>query len=90
MCVYPHPDLALQEMKRVAKPDGRILLLENTLSTNPVLAKIQKVTSPLLAPFSRECKWDINVPELAKGAGLQLEQYKDVQQGTIMLGVYYK
>lgn len=91
MCVYSNPSAVLSEMKRVVKSDtGRILLLENSISTNPVLALMQKALSPLITPMSRGCKWDVDVPQLVEQVGLQQVHYEDVQQGTFMYGVYKK
>ena len=41
LCVIPQPGLAIQEMARVVKPDGKVILLENTKSDNFVVATLQ-------------------------------------------------
>lgn len=41
LCSVPSPILVLQEMARVAKPDGQILMLEHVLSRIPRLARLQ-------------------------------------------------
>lgn len=91
MCVYSDPKQVIEEMKRVVKPQsGRIRLLENARSTNPILARWQQLVSPILAPFSNECKWDVDVRSIAAEVGLETVEYEDIQAGTIMLGTYRK
>jgi ubiquinone/menaquinone biosynthesis C-methylase UbiE len=41
LCSVPSPILVLQEMARVTKPDGQILMLEHVLSRIPRLARLQ-------------------------------------------------
>lgn len=41
LCTVPNPAAALQEIKRVLKPDGQFLFLEHVRSRNPDLAKWQ-------------------------------------------------
>jgi len=90
MCVFPEPSDVLKEMVRVVKDDGKIILLENSVSTNPILRSIQDFFEPIVTPFSKGCKWNVDVPELAKDEGLETIEYKDIQSGTIMLGIYTK
>jgi ubiquinone/menaquinone biosynthesis C-methylase UbiE len=40
-CMFPEPVPALNEMNRVCKPDGRILLLEHGRSSNGLVARVQ-------------------------------------------------
>jgi ubiquinone/menaquinone biosynthesis C-methylase UbiE len=90
MCVYSHPNQVLQEMKRLVQPSGHILLLENTISTNPLLGMIQHILSPIITPLSRECRWDVDVPQLVSETALHTEYTDTLQQGSILFGSYQK
>ena len=90
MCVFPEPSQVLKEMVRVVKDNGKIILLENSVSTNPILRSLQDLFEPIVTPYSKNCRWNVDVPELAKNEGLKSIEYKDIQSGTIMLGVYTK
>ena len=90
MCVFSEPSEILKEMVRVVKDDGKIILLENSVSRNPTIKIIQDIFEPIVTPFSKGCKWNVNVPELAKNQGLKEVDYIAIQSGTIMLGIYNK
>jgi ubiquinone/menaquinone biosynthesis C-methylase UbiE len=90
MCVFSEPSNVLKELIRVVKDDGNIILLENSVSTNPMIKFIQNIFEPIVTPFSKGCKWNVNVPELAEKQGLKKVDYIDIQSGTIMLGIYNK
>lgn len=68
----------------------RLILLENSRSTVAPLALLQDVLEPVITPMSKNCKWNVNVPQLTKDAGLIQDTYEGSQYGTIMLGTYKK
>ncbi len=91
MCVFEEPEKALSEMKRVVKSDhGKIILLENSRSTSPLLALYQDLSGTLVAKTAKGCNWDVDVPKLARKAGLKEVNYEDKVMGSLMLGVYEK
>lgn len=46
-CSVPDPIKGLSEIKRVCKPEGRIILLEHVRSDSPLLGKIMDILDPL-------------------------------------------
>ncbi|WP_206812644.1 class I SAM-dependent methyltransferase [Paradesulfitobacterium ferrireducens] len=46
-CSVPDPIKGLKEIKRVCKPEGRIILLEHVRSDSPLLGKIMDILDPL-------------------------------------------
>ena len=90
MCVIEDPLAALQEMRRVVKADGVVVLLENSISTNPILAQLQDLTEPFITPLSKNCRWNVNIPALAAQAGLIEQSNESIQAGTILLQTFGK
>ncbi len=48
-CSVPQPIKGLQELYRVCKPGGQVLLLEHVLSSKPMMAKMMQFMNPLVA-----------------------------------------
>jgi len=48
-CSVPDPVLGLQELRRVVKPDGQILLLEHVRIDRPVIGYLMDVLNPVFA-----------------------------------------
>lgn len=47
LCTVPDPEATLREMSRVARPDGRIVILEHVRAPNRLIAALQRLLSPL-------------------------------------------
>jgi len=48
-CSVPLPHKGLQELYRVCKPGGQVLLLEHVLSSKPMMAKMMNLINPVIA-----------------------------------------
>jgi len=48
-CSVPLPATGLQELYRVCKPGGQVLLLEHVLSSKPMMSKMMQLINPLIA-----------------------------------------
>ena len=95
MCTFDDPRSVVKEMVRVTRPGGRVVLLENSVSTNPILARFQDITEPIITPLSKGCKWNVRIPDIVQevaGSGGLLKPISviDEQAGTITLRVYEK
>jgi ubiquinone/menaquinone biosynthesis C-methylase UbiE len=47
LCSVDDPRLALEEMKRVLKPDGKVLFLEHVKMEQPLYSSFQKILTPM-------------------------------------------
>jgi len=83
-CTFPDPIRALQEMKRVCRPDGRILLLEHGHSNWPWFANYQDRHEYQHYEDHAGCRWNQDPAELVRSAGLRV-----VRVQRSVLGIYY-
>lgn len=73
LCTVPDPAAALREMARVCKPDGRIVLIEHVLASNPIVGGVQKVVAPLQERHMG-CHIDRPTHRLVRDLGFRVEQ----------------
>jgi phosphatidylethanolamine/phosphatidyl-N-methylethanolamine N-methyltransferase len=67
--VVPDPVQVVQEMRRVCRPGGRIIILNHFRSANPVLSRIERAISPLTVHIG--FKADLDLPGFLAQANLQ-------------------
>lgn len=75
-CTFPDPVKALQEMKRVCRPNGRILLLEHGHSSLPWLANFQDGNEYQHYQEHAGCRWNQDPLDLVKSAGITILRSK--------------
>jgi SAM-dependent methyltransferase len=73
LCTVDAPDLALQEIVRVLKPDGQLLFIEHVRSDSPRLARWQDRLANPWRRFARGCRCNRATSELMAAVGFELD-----------------
>jgi ubiquinone/menaquinone biosynthesis C-methylase UbiE len=76
LCSIPDPLRALSEMKRVMKPDGRLLFVEHGHSPDRKVQKWQRRINPIWKRISGGCNVDRKMDELIVSAGFRIVALK--------------
>ncbi len=76
ICSIPNVDQALQQMKRVLRPSGRLIFLEHGRSPDPSVVAWQDRLTPLWKTFTGGCHLNRKVDELITAAGFQIAELK--------------
>ncbi|MFM1655187.1 class I SAM-dependent methyltransferase [Brevibacillus sp. B_LB10_24] len=82
-CTIPDPERAFQEIRRVCKPDAKILLFEHVRLDHPVIGKIQDWVTPLWKRVCDGCELNRKTVEL-----LQREGFKVIRTQTHYRGLF--
>ena len=72
LCSIPDPREALEQMKRVLKPGGRLIFLEHGRSPHPGVAAWQDRLTPLWKLVSGGCHLNRKTDDLIRQAGFQI------------------
>lgn len=72
LCTIPETGPALQEMRRVLEPGGRLLFLEHGLAPDASVRKWQDRITPLWQRFAGGCHLNRDIPALIEQAGFRI------------------
>ena len=71
--VVPNPVQLIEEMKRVSKKDGRIVIVNHFQSRHKVVAKIEEIISPLCTKVG--WRSDLALDYLIKNGNLEVDNH---------------
>jgi ubiquinone/menaquinone biosynthesis C-methylase UbiE len=83
-CTFPDPVKALQEMKRVCRPNGLILLLEHGHSSVPWLANFQDRNEYKHFREHAGCRWNQDPLDLVQSADIKI-----LKSNRNLLGMFH-
>lgn len=84
LCTFPDPIAALEEMQRVCREDGQILLLEHGRSDNRLVGRFQDVREDAHAK-RLGCHWNREPLDLVEQAGL-----RPIATRRTFLGIFHE
>jgi ubiquinone/menaquinone biosynthesis C-methylase UbiE len=74
LCTVDAPELALQEIVRVLRPDGQLLFIEHVRSDSPTLAAWQNRLVEPWRRFARGCRCNRATAQVIAGSGLTVDE----------------
>ena len=74
LCTVPDPPSALAELRRVLRPDGRLLVLEHVRSERPGIARLQDAVTPLYGFVGRGCHPNRDTLAAIRAAGFGVDE----------------
>ena len=74
MCTIPEVKRANEEMRRVLKPEGRMIFCEHGKAPDKNVFKWQKRINPIWKKIAGGCNLHRNIPELIETSGFKLEK----------------
>lgn len=73
LCTIPDPASALQGMRRVLRPGGRLLFCEHGLAPDAAVARWQARINPLWRPIAGGCNLNRDIPALLSDGGFTVD-----------------
>lgn len=74
MCSIPNLEMALREMHRVLKPDGRLLFVEHGQSNQKIFSITQRILTPITKLFTGNCHLDRKIDVSIIKVGFKIEK----------------
>jgi ubiquinone/menaquinone biosynthesis C-methylase UbiE len=86
-CTIPDVEKAIHELKRVCKPDGKILLFEHVKMENRMLSKLQESLTPFWKKICDGCCLDRETVKEFTNQGLKIETVKHFYEDLFVVAV---
>lgn len=80
LCSIPTPKVALKEIFRVLKSNGKFTFIEHGKSPKNLTAKIQKLLTPIWRHIAGGCHLDREIEKLIIEAGFEIEKIEKFQE----------
>lgn len=77
LCSIPNPTAALWQMRRVLKPNGRLIFVEHGRSTDATVTAWQDRMTPIWKRIGGGCHLNRKVDDLIRTAGFQVAEQKN-------------
>lgn len=84
LCVFPHPESVMCEMRRLVSPAGSVLIMDYTLSQAPAMAAYQNFAAPIVTRLSKGCTPNLDLPKLARDAGFSVVWRRGIINDTVI------
>lgn len=91
LCSIPDPGRALAEMRRVLKPEGRLLFVEHGLAPDRGVRFLQRRLTPLWKRLAGGCHLDRDTAALIANAGFEIDRLETgYMPGARLLSYIYE
>jgi len=84
-CSIPHPELALAEIKRVLRPNGRLYLLEHVRGLTPISRRLTDWLQPAWFALQGECHLNRETAVTVEAAGFTIEKKSQHGRGLLQM-----
>jgi ubiquinone/menaquinone biosynthesis C-methylase UbiE len=78
LCTIPDAETALEGMRRVLKPGGRLLFCEHGRAPDAAVRRWQERIDPLWSTFAGGCHINKDIPALVRAGGFELREHEQM------------